>query len=75
MHIPAAQLGLIVEDLEPFATEVVKRRLGQKLFGVELDKVFGLANGGRNQRLEDRVYDVQNLEDVENYFKTYLVWG
>ena len=75
MHIPAAQLGLIVEDLEPFATEVVKRRLGQKLFGVELDKVFGLANGSRNQRLEDRVYDVQNLEDVENYFKTYLVWG
>ena len=75
MHIPAAQLGLIVEDLEPFATEVVKCRLGQKLFGVELDKVFGLANGSRNQRLEDRVYDVQNLEDVENYFKTYLVWG
>ena len=45
------------------SAEVVERRLGQELLGVQLDEVLGVAQGDRHQRLQDGVDDVQYLKE------------
>ena len=56
-------VGLLVEGAGAVPAEVVERRLGQELLGVQLDEVLGVAQRDRDQRLQDRVDDVQYLKE------------
>ena len=56
-------VGLLVEGAGAVSAEVVERRLGQELLGVQLDEVLGVTQGDRHQRLQDGVDDVQYLKE------------
>jgi hypothetical protein len=71
--LPDTEFGLIEEHFDPFASEVVEGRFSQQLFGVEADKVFGLAEGIRNQWLQDRVDDVQHLKKGKTRKKNLIL--
>ena len=71
--LPDIELCLVEEDFEPFSAEVVEGRLGQQLFGVQLHEVFGLADGGWHQRLQDGVNHVQHLQKWKDRISPYSI--